>query len=141
MNENEEQALKKIVAKLDELYTAKKEADAAEKKFKELKKEVLEFLDATDMDKLEGNNCKVTRVLKSTPKVPKDHEGKNKLFDFIKENYGEEGLLGLQTINPRSFGTFYNAEEQKELTKGNIDFNMPGVEEPYAVSSLQIRKK
>ena len=134
-------AQKEIKEKIDAYFTLKNQISDSEKVLKEMKKDLITFMEATDTPRLEGDNCKISLVVKATPSVPKDVESKKKLFNWIAENKGQEVLDEMLTFNSRSFGSFYNAEETAAIEDGNLDFAIDGVEEPHNVTSITVRKK
>ena len=133
---------------IDAMYSTKKETEVAKKahseahaKYDELRRTVLKHLDSNEMDRFEGSNCKVTRVMKCSAKVPKDIEAKQKLFSWLKESYGADVLLSMTTINANTFSSFYNKEDEAAAARGDIDFEIPGVDEPTPYYDLRVTKK
>jgi len=135
------QAQKDIKQKIDTFFKLKNKISADEKELKEMKKDIMTFMENSATQRLEGDTCKITLIQKATPSVPKDATNKTKLFALIKKEKGEDVLNEMLTINSRSFGSFYNAEEAASFEDGEFDFKIDGVEEPHNVSSLMVRKK
>ena len=134
-------AQKEIKNKIDVFFKLKNHISEQEKQLKEMKKELITFMESTDTQRIEGDTCKISLVIKATPSMPKDVVSKKKLFNWIAENKGPEVLDEMLTFNSRSFGSFYNAEETAAIEDGNLEFSIDGVEEPHNVSSIMVRKK
>ena len=133
---------------VNRMYKAKADADEAKKVHSEksaycegLKTEIMRVMDAEELDRFEADDCKISRVTKSSARLPKDTFQKNRLFMWIHDNHGAEFLTNLQSINSASFNKFYNECEAEATERGELDFTMDGVEEPSTFSRLMIRKK
>lgn len=135
------QAQKEIKLKVDAFFKLKNLISDQEKQLKEMKKHLIDFMEKSDTQRLEGDNCKISLVIKATPAMPKDVNSKQALFNWIKTNKGQDVLDAMLTFNSRSFGSFYNAEETAAIEGGDFEFKIDGVEEPHNVSSLMVRKK
>lgn len=133
---------------VDEMYAIKKDRDAYEAKSKELterleaiKQTIIAHLQENELDSFESTECKIYLSNKSSVKVPRDPEKKKLLFDFIRSKYGPNVLMNMVTVNSMSFNSFYNEEEKHMLESGQIEFSMPGVDQPATYTTLNIRKK
>jgi hypothetical protein len=73
-------------------------------------------------------------------KVPKDPSQKSALFDWIKNNKGEEVLQNMLSINSMTLNSFYQAELEVAKEAGNINWRMDGVSEPEVYFQLAMRK-
>lgn len=108
----------------------------------ELKATITGLMEANEIDSFEGDECKVSLVMKNSVSVPKDMGSKRKLFSYIKEKHGEEVLDNMLTINARTFSSFYNTEETNALEiDGVLEFTMPGIDSTYQYASISKRKK
>lgn len=70
---------------------------------------------------------------------PKDNHSKQLLFDYIKQNHGEDVLMSKLSINHQSLNSFYN-EEVAALAKEGKVAQIPGIEEPVHEVNLGFRK-
>ena len=122
----------------DNMHTAKKLASKSEKEYKDLKKEVIEYLINHELDSFSAGTCKVSLVNNENVAVPKELADKKLLFDFIKKEFGSDALMNKITINSRSFNSFY---KECAADSGELDFSMPGVGKPYDTWTIQVRKK
>lgn len=82
----------------------------------------------------------MTVVEKMKVKTPKDIEDKRKMFDWIEERFGEEGMYNFASINHNSLNSLYNEVSEEFAAKGEI-FEMPGVGQPESEKTLQLRRK
>lgn len=135
------EVLKQIKEKVNNLYELKQKADAADKAYKDAKNELSDIMEKAEVDKMQGDLCTVNLQLKTSCSVPKDLNKKKELFQYIKNNHGEEVLRTMLTINARTFSSWHDKEvEQKIEETGNIDFKLPMVD-PYSYYSLGMRKR
>ena len=72
--------------------------------------------------------------------VPKDLEQKKKLFEWIKNRFGDDGLLAYQTVNFQSLNSLYNKTIEEVIERGTeIDVSAFGL--PSVYKTLQVRSK
>lgn len=140
INENEAQALKNLKELINKTYAAKEAVSSAEALYKKLAAELTTLMESGEVDSFVADNCKVFCKPKSSVSFPKDVGTKSKVFDYIKNKYGEEVLQEMITVNPRSFNSWYNSEAEAALSEGNLDFDLAGIK-PYEYMSLSFRKK
>lgn len=82
---------------------------------------------------------RVTLVPRASVKTPKSFEDKLKLFNWIKENKGEDELIALQSIHSATINSMYN-NEMNACIETNRPFNgIDGLEEPTITTTLQFR--
>lgn len=134
------EALKNLKELVNKTYEAKQAVKDAEDTYKKLAAELTELMESGEVDSYEADNCKVFCKPKSSVSLPKDIASKQKVFEYIKNEYSEEVLGEMITINPRSFNSWYNAEAEKKLAEGELDFNIADIK-PYEYFSLSFRKK
>lgn len=106
-----------------------------------LKADAIKSLDSLELTKqhLPGVGTAYIQT-KFSVTVPKTPEAKVELFDYIREKKGPDVLLGLQTINSQSLNSFYDAESTLAAEAGNFRWALPGVGEPKAYKTLNLRK-
>jgi len=134
------EANKKLKSIVDNVYRLKEESSRSEKKFKEAKAELAKIMEDGEIDRVDGSFCTCSGKTKSNVGVPKDLKDKKELFDYIKKEEGPEVLMEMITINARSFTSWYNAEIQKHVDNGELDFKLEMLK-PYDTFSLGFRKK
>ena len=137
---------------LDELVktlkTARAEYDAAKaisneknEVVDELEKKLVALLSEAGKTVYEVEGCaRVTIVSKTQVTTPKTIEAKESLFNWIEEKHGKDARLAYQTINYQSLNSLYNKELEAAVARGE-DINIPGLDLPMVVKSLQLRSK
>lgn len=97
---------------------------------------LLELLEASGKKTYEVDGvARVTLVSKTTISTPKDLEDKKKLFQWIENKYGADGLLAYQSVNYQSLNSLYN----KAIEEQNEDVSAFGL--PSVHKTLQVRSK
>lgn len=135
------EVLKEIKEKVDKLYELKVKSDEAEKLYKDAKNELTDILEKAGVDKVQGDTCTVSLQLKTSCSVPKDLAKKKELFQYIKDNHGEEVLRTMLTINARTFSSWHDKEIESKIEEtGDVEFKL-GMVEPYSYFSLGMRKR
>jgi hypothetical protein len=134
------EVLAKIKDLVNRTYEAKLVSEAAEGVLSNLKQELTALMETSGVDKFTGDNATVSGKMKSSVSVPKDMLIKDRVFDYIHTNYGPEVLKEMLTINPASFNSWYNAESDKKLSEGDLDFNIEGLK-PHSYYSVGFRKR
>lgn len=108
---------------------------------KELEMKLIDLLTAAGKSSYEVDNvARVTVVSKTQVTVPKTIEQKEQLFGWLKDRYGEEGALAYQTINYQSLNSLYNKELEMAVD-GGYQLEIPGLELPQLVRTLQVRSR
>lgn len=70
---------------------------------------------------------RVSFVSKRSFKVPTGIPEKKLLFDFIKDKYGKEELMGKVTINSAKLNSWANEEMDLATEREEHDFVIPGL--------------
>ena len=124
--------------KLDEL----KRVESVQSKVVEgLKIEVLKTMEASELDKQHVPGCgTVYRQRDFSVKVPKEIEAKLSLFEWIRDNKGEETLDAMVSINSQSLNSFYKAELALAKERGDVDFALPGIQVPEVYYKIGMRR-
>lgn len=130
---------------LDEAYELKLEAEELDEKKKAKEKELadknkvimaeFERLDKTSYD---GRRCKITRVQRPTVTVPKEPQAREAFFEYLKK---KEIFDQMVTVNHQTLNSFYKAEYENAVERGDHAFQIPGVGEPKVQEYLTFRKK
>jgi hypothetical protein len=133
------QQLDEYVKKLVDLradYEAKKKAASeANGKAEEMENFIMGILDELGRTSYDAEGIgKVTKVIQSVYKVPKETFLKKELFDYIKEKYGPEVLMNMVSINHQTLNSWAK-QELMEVQK------IPGLELPTPQEYIQLRRK
>ena len=130
---------------LDQLVKEYKEArDESSKwdnKKSELKLMLIEILESLGKTKyfVDGYGT-ISISVSNSVKTPKDAESKLKFFSYLREEYGEELVTSMQTVNSRTLNSFFNEELAKKEKAGEYGFTLPGIEEPTNYVTLKFNK-
>ena len=132
--------IKSMRDKREKYEEAKKVSSDLYKEYKEEEHRVLQALKNAEKSKYHVDGVgTVSVVARETVKVPKDLDDKRKLFQWIKEKYGDDALDSYLTIHSQSLNSFYKKElensEQPEL------FSIPGLGEPTVTEETRFRKE
>ena len=133
----------KLMRFLETQYKGHKEiATAAHNAYQEAKAKLIHMLQNAGKSKyhVDGHGT-ASLVTKLKVRTPKDLDSKELLFGYIREHYGEEGVLSYANVNYQSLNSFYNDEFEKAKNEGRADdFSIPGLETPDSEVSLSFRK-
>lgn len=140
--------MQEITILVKEMWEKKKQVEEMKETLKEevsklerLKGNIVKALEAAEIDKLQVKGvCTVYRQRKFSVRVPKDEQAKADLFDYIRSKKGEDVLFNMQSINSRTLNSFYEVERELAVTAGDINWSMPGVDEPEVYFQLGARK-
>ncbi len=114
---------------------------AEQKKLSELQGKAEKILEAADMQKFNVPGYgTISRVKNYSVKVPKDPDLKQKLFDYIAEQKGEDVLFNMTSINSATLNAFYKEERGAAIERQQEDWELPGVGEPEVYYRLGMRK-
>ena len=102
----------------------------------EAQQKVIAYLEEFGKTKYLANSGNVHITERRSVKLPKGDD-KQAFFDYL-ESKGV--LFDMVNINSRTLQGFYNEEMNAALEDGNIDFQVPGIEEPVAVKTLTMKK-
>jgi hypothetical protein len=124
----------KARANLDGIRKAEKEASEDVKK---IEASLLAVFEEQDLEKfsVKGLGTVSTRNNFSVS-VPKG-DSKEIFFNWLKEKGDFENLI---TVNSMTLNAYYKDEMAKAVEEGNVDFHIPGLEEPKLYKTLQLRK-
>lgn len=120
-----------------EEYEAKKlVATEAHDKLEIVEKKVIGALKANKRTKFEAEGVALVYISeKEVYRVPKDNESKKKLFNYIKNKYGDEVLMAMAGVNHQTLNSWAN----KEVEAGVME--IPGLEAPTMQETLNMRRK
>jgi len=115
----------------------KLELEKQQEEFLGIQAEIIRILEAMDAEsiKIHGFNFYVEE--KASVRVPKTIEEKRLLFAYLKE----QGLFEeMVSVNSQTLNSFYKSMAEQAAAEGNLDFRIPGVEEPSSYKQLKMRR-
>jgi len=118
---------------------AKATAQNAERFYKGIRMDVLSILKAAGQSRFHAEgigSVSITNKLSVT--VPKNHEDKEAMLEYFKEQ-GQDTFLTYATVNSMSLNSYFKLKTEEAAAKGET-FNMPGVGEPTLVENISFRK-
>ena len=132
---------------IEELYELKKVCDekkalseAANKEYAKKEAEITKLLEVSNRDSYSAKHGTVRLSMRASYKTPKLREDKEKLFDWIKNNYDEDTMWAYITINSQTLNSFCKKEIELAAERGE-EFKPDGLEEPTKSVSLSYRSK
>jgi hypothetical protein len=156
--EEKELSLGEMDALIKEMRTAKeayeekkKESTGLYKEFSALESKVMQALEAAGKKKYSVEGLGTFSIVhKQVVKVCKTIEEKKKLFEWVKNKYGDDFLTSLITVNHATLNSFYNKEyddflcRKEQAVQDGVDmqgvvFDIP-LEEPTIQKSTSFRK-
>ncbi len=111
-----------------------------EKELAGVERRILQGLQDLDKKKHVSAMGTISRTSRTSVKIPQTPEDKEKLFAWIKEQWGDEGFYAHVSVNSQTLNALYNREYEKAREDGNMDFSIPGVGEPVISYGL-MRKR
>ena len=147
-NDAEEQkmdivTMKEFEALCDKTFSIKEEKDVLKKALKgveerlvEAQQQVIAYLEQFGKTKYLANAGNVHITERRSVRLPQG-EDKKAFFDFLDS---KGVLFDMVHMNSRTLQSFYKEEMNAALDAGNIDFQVPGIEEPVAVKTLTMKK-
>lgn len=134
-------AVKTLSALRKEHDELKSKASEKWEQCEEAEAKLLELLEASGKKSYDVDGvARVTLVSKTSITVPKDLEQKKKLFEWIKNRFGADGLLAYQTVNFQSLNSLYN-KTIEEVSERGTDIDVSAFGLPSVHKTLQVRRK
>ena len=140
----EEVSLKAFEDLCDELFYKKeqiREHDAVGKALAEdrtrLEAKIMGYLEEMEKDSHKGRLGTVYRVKRFSVQTPKTPEDKEAFWAWVLKSKGVDVYRSLRSVNSRTLQAFYKEELE---AAGDIDFKMPGVQEPTYSETIGTRK-
>jgi len=133
--------IKLLFNKKSEKELASATLDRITKEYTALSNEILKMMESLDLEKqhVPGFGT-VSRQENWSVKVPKTPDEKTRVFDYIREKYGQDALMGYVTINSNSLNAFYKQEFELAKERKDVRWKLPGIEEPSVYFKLGVRK-
>ena len=69
---------------------------------------------------------------------PKDPESREHFFNYLKEKGSFEDMI---SVNSKTLNSWYKQEMDTAIAEGRIDFQIPGLPEPYTKQTITFAKK
>ena len=76
-----------------------------------------------------------------TVKIPKSLEEKRETFNWILKQEGQDAYDGMIGINSKTFNKYYREKQEAAFDDGDLDFQIPGIEEPKFIEKFSVRSK
>lgn len=76
-----------------------------------------------------------------TVKLPDSLTAKRAAYGWISEHEGAEKLETMLSINSKTFNKYYREKQEAAFDEGEVDFSIPGVDEPKFIEKFSVRKK
>jgi len=132
-----------LIKKTWEIRCKKAELEAEKKRLNEkladLEGEIEGILEANDLTSYKSPFGTVGTMTKYSVKIPASPEDKQNLFDWIEGTKGKDALDGMLTINSAKLNKFYNEEVEAAAERGEVLFNIPGLQPPTSRVSISFR--
>jgi hypothetical protein len=103
----------------------------------ELESKILNTLEANKLDNFRTPRGLVSVTHRFSVKTPKTPEARQEFFNYLRERGLFEDMI---TVNSQTLNSFFRAEQEAALDRGDVDFKMPGIEEASMVKTLSMRK-
>lgn len=129
--------LKSLKEKYKKANDAAKEANA---QMKEQEAKIIDMLKASGQKTfIAGGIGRATLVDKLSVKTPKSIDEKRALFNWIKDNLGEETRDAYMTVSSASLNKFYQEQNDLAAARGEV-LEIDGLEPPSSVTTLSFKK-
>lgn len=122
----------------DAVDEIKAEKDRAEKVVKNIEKRVSSLLEQIGRKSFKTAYGTMINMQKWSVRIPKDPEKLNELREYATELGVVESLF---KPNHASLNSFYKSQMEAAVESGNIDFKVPGIDDPTCTTIVQLRKR
>ena len=119
------------------LETKKNELKVIQEEFDTTTSDIIKVLEALEIDSVKMHGFNFYVVEKSSVKTPKDLESKRELFKFLD---GKGILEEVVSVNSMTLNSLQKTYAEEAVKEGNLEFVLPGVEEPTYYKQLTLRK-
>lgn len=104
-----------------------------------LEAEVIAILEQHERNDFKTDKGHFSYTYREAWRTPKTNEEKQAFAEYIKKKYGEEFFWATFGVNSRSLGSFCNQELAEEEKKGNLTFQIPGIERETSTATASLR--
>lgn len=139
--ESGQQPTQQLYGATDRLFEVRQELKKLKEEEAELKRVVLDTLEANDIPVFRSNKGTVSVKPMRSVSCPKDPERKKEFFRFLED----QGMYwDYVTVNSRTLNSWYNAEVETAFEealgsgKEPVEPQIPGLDAPFVRSSLSI---
>jgi len=108
------------------------------KTLSQIQEKVMAYMDKYHKTSYKTSQGTVVKATKFQVTLPKDPESKSALWNYLKSRGHFDELI---SINHQKLNSYYKQEMEVAAEEGNIDFKIPGVDEPKAYTYLQLRNR
>jgi hypothetical protein len=119
-----------------ELEVEKKKLNA---KLAEIEGEIEGILEENDLKSYKSPMGTVGTTTRFSVKLPASPDDKQALYEWIQNEKGKDVLEGFLTINSQTLNKFYNEEVALAAERGEVLFNIPGLQPPTGVTRISYR--
>jgi SOS response regulatory protein OraA/RecX len=138
-------SVQQITQMCEDLWSLRQKYDEADKVRAEIdaqidkkEREIIDALEKNEKDNWDSKSCKISITHKTSVKVPKDMESKQKFFEYLR---GKGMFEELVSVNSQTLNAFYKEQFEQAIEAGDVNFAIPGIGEPTLRKGLQVRKK
>ena len=104
---------------------------------KELEKSLLEKMEAEDITSFKNEYGLFSKSVRASYKVPKTDAERQEFFGWLKDKQLYEQY---RTVNSQSLNALAKTEFEIAAEEGNIEFKIPGLQEPTITEYISMRK-
>lgn len=124
-------------AKKQEIEAQEEVVSKLKAEMEEMKAKLTQHLNDFDKTSYESAFGKIYTSQIMTVPIPKTPESKKEFFEYLKD----KGLDNMITVNSQTLNSWYRTEYKLAQEEGNINFKIPGLEEPFVKQTISFRKK
>lgn len=122
-------------AEIEVLETQVKSLKAEQEDLQQIISTHLDSLEKSSYDSAVGKVVAKDIFTVSSPKTP---EAREKFFAYLKEKGVFDDLI---SINSKTLNAFYKAEKKIADENQQLEFNIPGLDEPYYKRTISLTRK
>lgn len=122
----------------DQIGALEAEADKIKKVRDNTKARVLTIFQEFNKTSYRTGRGIIVRQKRFTVAHPKDPEKKAAFYGFLKEQGVFEDMV---SVHSQTLNSWYKEQMDEAIKAGNVDFAVPGVDEPKMVETLVLRRK
>jgi hypothetical protein len=104
-----------------------------------LEGKLLGYLQHFKKDKYIGKDLQIAVRSHWSWRFPQDPVGKEAFFNYMIERDGLAAYQGFRKMDSRTFNTYCKEKLEEARLKQDIDFHIPGVDEPTYGETLSVR--